>query len=687
MSEWYVAVEGRARGPVPTEVVLAYLKSRDRAEIHVWREGFDDWRLAKDVPELRGAGSPAPVPVLAVRHADPVPKEAKPPRKSRKVRWFKIGAIIGLAYAFVGIAAGRASHEDVPFLIGYISGGVGLAGFVGFIAGVIADLINGSKKTELASSSASVVSAAETGIAPGRRNFVARHWRGELPLWVSYWVINFLGNVCGVAVPVLIAALFASKSGYYPLGLFVTLTASWTCILVLICWQLVGTWRSAKRYRSTRQRQGRHAFWGGAAQVAVILGVITTTSTILKDGAPQIIETWRIAFQNDPQIPDYSIRVMRDGTEAEIVGGLKYGLADDFVKILGASRGVKVVHLDSVGGRLGEGEKLYEVIRSRGLTTYVSSKCMSACTLAFAGGRERYLRKGAVLGFHKGAFPGANDGSLDGVQIAIFARAGFDPRFVAKALSTPNADMYEPEPDVLLAARVITGVTDGSRFSISGMGTELTKETVAVSVAKAAPVFQAIRERFPEYYSDFIDEYHQDILRGKSEAETIENIRAKLVPFIEKLMPLATDDVLVDCANILTEQYAVLSKRDPTACYLYASGAGKTNMTSQMPQDLRTRELAVQERVVRTAVKRPIIDQKVSEALWEKVWARLRSSGLADSDLQILAAKTVDTSKHALYCAVGIAMFREIARLPKHESAIVMRTVLLENRLELSSAR
>jgi len=97
---------------------------------------------------------------------------------------------------------------------------------------------------------------------------------------------------------------------------------------------------------------------------------------------------------------------MRDGTEAEISGGFKYGLTDDFSKILLASRQIKVVHLDSVGGRLGEGEKLFKLIRERGLTTYVSSKCMSACTLAFAGGRERYLLKSASLGFHKGAFPG-----------------------------------------------------------------------------------------------------------------------------------------------------------------------------------------------------------------------------------------------------------------------------------------
>jgi hypothetical protein len=485
----------------------------------------------------------------------------------------------------------------------------------------------------------------------------------------------------------LIAALLASKSGYYPLGLFLTLTLSWTCILGLICWQLVGTWRSARRYGATRHRQGRSAFWGGVARVAVILGVISTTSTILKDGAPQIIETWRIAFQNDPSIPDYSIRVMRDGTEAEIVGGLKYGLADDFVKILGASRGVKVVHLDSVGGRLGEGEKLYEIIRSRGLTTYVSAKCMSACTLAFAGGRERYLREGAVLGFHKGAFPGANDDGLDGVQSAVFARAGFDRGFVAKALSTPNADMYKPEPDVLLAAHVITGVADRSRFAISGIGTELTKEQIAVSFAKAVPVFQAIRERFPEYYEGFIDEYYKNLTRGKTEAETIENVRAQLLPFIVKLLPLAADDVLVDYAKLLTAQYAALRKSDPTACYLYASGTEKINITSQMPQDLRARELAVEERVIRTAAKRPAADEKVSEALWAKVWARMKSSGLTDSDLQILGAKVVNASKHALYCAVGISMFREIARLPENESAIVMRSVLQDERLELSSAR
>jgi hypothetical protein len=515
-----------------------------------------------------------------------VPTEPKPQRKSRKARWLKIGAIIGFVYSLIAIAAGLPSQQDAFFLGGYILSGVVFFGFVGFIAGVIADLSHRPAKS--GSPSRKSISA----VAPviGHSNFIVRHWRGELPLWVSYWVINFLGNFCVVAIPILIAAVFASRSGYYPISIFATLTVTWACTLVLTWWQLVGTWRSAVRYSSTREQQGRRTLWGTLAQIAVIFGVLGSIGTIARQAVPQVIETWRVAFQNDPDIPDYSIRVMRDGTEAEIVGGLKYGLTDDFVKILGASRRVRVVHLSSIGGRLGEGERLFEVIRSRGLTTYVSSKCMSACTLAFAGGRERYLREGAVLGFHKGAFPGTDDDGLDDNQRAIFVRAGFDPQFISKALSTPNSDIYTPEPEVLLAAHVITGVSDGSQFAISGLGKELSKEDVALSLSKALPVFGAMKERFPKSYDSFVDEYYDGILRGKSEAETIENAQAKFITFIRQLLPLADDDVLVDYAKLLVDQYTALNKSDPTACYVYASGTGSAKRSWQLlPPDLRAR--------------------------------------------------------------------------------------------------
>jgi hypothetical protein len=679
MSEWYVVVEGQARGPVSTDTVLAYLKTRNRAEVQVWRAGFDDWRLAKDIPELR-ATVPPPVPLIATRDpessADAPSEITIPTRKSRKLRWSKAGAILGFLYSVIAIAVKDDLSKDLSFIVGYMLGGIGMGAIIGFLAGAVGDLFKpkANTSTQLQPAAAPI----EVDKPEPRQNFVARHWRGELPLWVSYWIISLVAGFGVLAVVVVLSAAFASKSGYYPLSIFATFTGTWTCIVILVTWQLIGTWRSAERYKVIRAGQGRSGFWGGLAQVMVILGILSNLGTVLRDGAPQIVEAWRIAFQNDPDIPEYSIRVMRDGTEAEIVGGLKYGLADDFAKILNASRRVKVVHLDSVGGRLGEGEKLYKLIRSRGLDTYVSSKCMSACTMAFAAGRERYLRKGAVLGFHKGAFPGANDGGLDQLQRAIFLRSGFDPSFVAKALSTPNADMYKPEPSVLLSARVVTSLTDGRQFAFSGMGTEISKNDIEESLAKSLPVFATMKQRFPKTYDNFVEEFYQNIVRGKSEAETIADARTKLHPFITDLIPLANDDVLIDYAKILADQYSALNTLSVTACYQFAYGDNAEAVAALLPQDLVVRERSVQERVLRTAIKRPPIDPQVKEQLWEKLGARLAANGVTKADFEVIGAKTVDRSKHALYCAVSIIMFREISRMPQREGALLMRSILLE---------
>ena len=60
MSEWYVVIDGQRQGPISTDSVLAYLKTRNCAEVQVWRKGFENWRLAKDVPEL---SAPAAAPM------------------------------------------------------------------------------------------------------------------------------------------------------------------------------------------------------------------------------------------------------------------------------------------------------------------------------------------------------------------------------------------------------------------------------------------------------------------------------------------------------------------------------------------------------------------------------------------------------------------------------------------------
>lgn len=243
-------------------------------------------------------------------------------------------------------------------------------------------------------------------------NFVARNWRGEYSLVTSYWGFGFLGNILAGLVPVIAAAVFQSKGGYDPRAIFATMVTIWVGVLGIVTWQLVGVWRSANRHIAVRVISGKTSPWAGLAKVAVFLGFLRLVGTFVSAGLPQLTETTRMVFLDDPDIPAYSIRVMRNGTETEITGGFKYGLTDDFVKILNASRQIKVVHLDSVGGRIGEAIKLNSLIRERKLDTYVSANCLSACTVAFAGGRKRVLLEGAKLGFHAPAFPGMSDREL-----------------------------------------------------------------------------------------------------------------------------------------------------------------------------------------------------------------------------------------------------------------------------------
>jgi hypothetical protein len=165
-------------------------------------------------------------------------------------------------------------------------------------------------------------------------------------------------------------------------------------------WQCVGVWRSATRYRATRAMRNKATFWAGLAQIAVILGIVSLLTTVINQAIPQIIEATKVALLGDPDLPAYQIRLMRDGTEIEITGGLKYRLSDDFQRVIAAAPRLRVVHLNSIGGRIGEAEKLHRIIKEHQFITYTSNSCVSACTIAFIAGRERWLSSGAKLGFH-----------------------------------------------------------------------------------------------------------------------------------------------------------------------------------------------------------------------------------------------------------------------------------------------
>ena len=660
--EWYLQDLRGQSGPFDSVELRRKLKTYTNFEhVYVWRDGFPDWKLVSEVFDF----------------IDDIPGG-----KRVKWRWASYGLIIG----FLICASDGFEWRGKTFLawqgngtaenIGYIAGTAGTLALVFLVAGLIKDW--NSSRSKIRSNLGSATSEKSQAVPlkpPIYMNFVAKNWRGDYRLWVSYWIFGLIGNVAIAIVPLGLAEIFRSKSGFQPINLFAIVVGVWISIIAIAVWQWVGVWRSANNYIEQRSLQLKGAPWAGVAKIMAVLAFIQLGRSAVTFGLPQLTEVTQIAFFDDPDIPNYSIRIMRNGTEAEITGGIKYGLTSDFQKIVRASRQMKIVHLNSIGGRIGEGEKLYNLIKDSRLSTYVSARCLSACTLAFSGGNGRVLRHGATLGFHRGSFAGtdAKDSAELQGQRKIFTAAGFDSHFISRALATPSAEMWEPSESELLNAGVITGISNGSDYAASGYN-EISKDSFYKSLSKARP-YAAISVRFPKTFEDMVNEYYNGFVDGKTETEIGASLHDRLVKLLSAIRHLADDDVLIDLGNVLADQLAALKNQSPTACYRYAAIGVLDNSSSQIPPAIIKRELDVEDRIILTASKRPGAKEPDKD-LWLKLFGRLGSKGVTKEDIDLIGQSNVAESQKGRYCSVMAALYKEIAALPQREGAMFMRSML-----------
>ncbi|MCL4790641.1 MAG: hypothetical protein KJ040_01155 [Gammaproteobacteria bacterium] len=223
-------------------------------------------------------------------------------------------------------------------------------------------------------------------------SYIARHWRGELRLGISWW-IN-----C-VALTLLLYWLIpwiAQRSGIQGDS-----ASSYTAILGLVIlqtgivplWQMVGLWQATDRTLRTtdRIRSAR------LTQVAAVLFTLLIAMRGLVAGAEQLIAA-RVAWALGPY--QYQVTLLPGGREIEVDGGLGFGVSAAVNELLERNPDVRRIRLNSGGGALSEGQRLRDLIVAHGLDTYSSRECSSACVSAFIGGRFRYLQRGARMGFH-----------------------------------------------------------------------------------------------------------------------------------------------------------------------------------------------------------------------------------------------------------------------------------------------
>lgn len=121
--------------------------------------------------------------------------------------------------------------------------------------------------------------------------------------------------------------------------------------------------------------------------------------------------------------PAFALDMRISGNTITLSGGIADGDEYKFKELIESPPGqsVRVVRLNSGGGKIAPAGEIARLIRKRGLATLLdagSNRCGSACTVLFAGGASRHfvngqgIQDGAVpkssfrgLAFHEGSNP------------------------------------------------------------------------------------------------------------------------------------------------------------------------------------------------------------------------------------------------------------------------------------------
>lgn len=287
------------------------------------------------------------------------------------------------------------------------------------------------------------------------RGYLGRHWHGELSLGVSFWFNNVLLSVpISMALGALMAWITVTGDLLRSGSLAVLVT--WPLLLLFSVWGIVGCWRAARAYLDS----GGSALWARLTQLLLLLGALSTGYTAAFDFGPRVPEYLRMARGIDP-LGNLRATLSSDGQRMRLEGPIGAGDAVRVGQLLTGAPALRLIELDSPGGRLKEAEALAAVVRSKGFRTRTTGACESACTLLHMAGSRRQVQPGARLGFHsassgtRGAWNPMLDRLANRELARIYREAGLRESFIDRTLATPPWGMWYPSRAELASADLL----------------------------------------------------------------------------------------------------------------------------------------------------------------------------------------------------------------------------------------
>lgn len=496
--------------------------------------------------------------------------------------------------------------------------------------------------------------------------FFRRHYNGDYSLPRSYWVNSFLVSLfaplLGLTLLPWLGQNFPARYG--ALG-FLVLTALG---ILAWCWATAGTWASAGKH----VRRGGASGWAIVAKVVMVLGVLKTVGDVARL-SPTFKETFQVAI-GEQLGPVTKLELRADGKSLLMSGGINDGSAAQLEAALSANPGVSTVVLSSGGGWIREGEMLAEVIRKRGLNTYVEGYCASACTIAFLAGKERAAAPLARIGFH--ASRGVGSIALKATPAetsrlrAIYREAGLPETFITTALDTPSSTMWHPTRELLRSSGVVTRDSMGGETAAMSTATR-TREGLAAELKKAE-LFALMAERYPKDFDVMLEAAWGQVRKGATDAAVMTAARQPLMNSLPRYLARGSDDALVAYQKLIQEEIEALRDRDVSACVEMAFPSGQPmKVVGNLPRELVVREVALITKVLRESG--PGLNAKPDQQGAGRVAVRA-ASGMSKDEIAIFSNELVrNRSSPSQVCQVAIKFFEGLNAIPLAERGPALR--------------
>lgn len=498
--------------------------------------------------------------------------------------------------------------------------------------------------------------------------FFRKHYNGDYMLARSYWVNTLLVSLFAPVFGfMLLPWLNENFPARYGSAGFLFVTAFGVCAWF---WAVAGTWASANKH----VQRGGQSGWATAAKVMIVLGVLRTFGDV-GNMTPALLEHMKIAM--GAQVgTETKLEVRADKQSILLTGGINDGSAEQLEKALQMAPSVTTVVLNSEGGWIREGQMLANVIRKRGLNTYVEGYCASACTIAFLAGNERAAAPTAKIGFHASRSIGSMVTKPNSAETSklrtIYSEAHLPDSFIRQAIETPHAKMWYPSNEELLSAGVFTRKSLGGETAALST-TVQSKESLATEFRKTE-LFAALAERSPKDFDDIIEASWKKVQQGVKDAEVIAAARAQLGIVLQRYFPLASDETLIEYQKLMQEQLEALRAKDSLACAEMVFPSGKPMLVvGNMPQDLRNREGNLTTKMLKEAdAKRAIKSSpKDSAQIAQRSFA-----GMTPDQLKVFSDEGArKLSSSSLVCEAAIKFFSNLNSIPLADRGRSLRII------------